>query len=54
LAAALHALIEDAALRRRLGDSARTRARRDYAIATMADRYERLYRGGTIDTIDTT
>ena len=48
LAAALRALIGDPARRSRLGDSARTRARRDYAIATMADRYERLYRGETI------
>ena len=45
LASALRRLLDDPALRRRLGDAARTRARRDYAIATMADRYERLYRG---------
>ena len=45
LAGALRALIDDPVRRRRLGDAARTRARRDYAIGTMADRYERLYRG---------
>ncbi len=45
LSVALGALIDDASLRRRLGDAGRTRATRDYAIATMADRYERLYRG---------
>ena len=45
LASALRRLIDDAELRRRLGDAGRTRAQRDFAIATMADRYERLYRG---------
>jgi glycosyltransferase involved in cell wall biosynthesis len=45
LASALRALINDPALRRRLGAAARTRARRDYDITTMVDRYERLYRG---------
>jgi glycosyltransferase involved in cell wall biosynthesis len=45
LAHALRRLLDDPALRRRLGDAARTRARRDYGIATMVDRYERLYRG---------
>lgn len=45
LATALRSLISDPDLRRRLGDAARTRARRDYDITTMADRYERLYRG---------
>ncbi len=46
LAAALRSLFGDVARRRRLGDAARARALRDYAIATMADRYELLYRGG--------
>jgi glycosyltransferase involved in cell wall biosynthesis len=46
LGGALRTLLEDHALRRRLGEAARTRARRDYGISTMADRYERLYRGG--------
>ena len=45
LAHALRRLLDGPALRRRLGDAARTRARRDYGIATMVDRYERLYRG---------
>jgi glycosyltransferase involved in cell wall biosynthesis len=45
LASALRTLLDDADLRRRLGDAGRMRAQRDYAIATMADRYERLYRG---------
>lgn len=45
LAAAIRALLDDPARRRRQGDAARTRALRDYAIGTMADRYERLYRG---------
>jgi glycosyltransferase involved in cell wall biosynthesis len=45
LAAALRTLLDDPALRRRLGTAARARALRDYAITTMADRYERLYRG---------
>jgi glycosyltransferase involved in cell wall biosynthesis len=48
LAAALRALIDDAARRLSLGEAARTRAHRDYAIATMADRYESLYRGGPL------
>jgi glycosyltransferase involved in cell wall biosynthesis len=45
LAAALGALLDDASRRRQMGDAARTRALRDYALSTMADRYERLYRG---------
>lgn len=48
LASALRRLIDDVQLRRRLGDAGRTRAQRDYAIGTMADRYERLYRGEPI------
>lgn len=47
LAGALRNLLEDPILRRRLGEAARTRARRDYAISAMVDRYEQLYRGGT-------
>lgn len=45
LASALERLIDSAVTRRRLGAAGRARAQRDYAIATMADRYERLYRG---------
>ncbi len=45
LATAIRLLLEDPARRSRLGDAARTRAIRDFAIGTMADRYERLYRG---------
>jgi len=44
LADALRTLMDDPMRRHRLGDAARARARRDYGIATMADRYERLYR----------
>jgi glycosyltransferase involved in cell wall biosynthesis len=46
LAAAIRSLLDDTALRSRQGDAARTRALRDFAIGTMVDRYERLYRGG--------
>lgn len=46
LAAAIRSLLDDTALRNRQGDAARTRALRDFAIGTMVDRYERLYRGG--------
>jgi glycosyltransferase involved in cell wall biosynthesis len=49
LAAALGALLEDARRRQKMGDAARTRALRDYALSTMADRYERLYRGALPD-----
>jgi glycosyltransferase involved in cell wall biosynthesis len=49
LAAALEALLQDPARRQQMGAAARTRAIRDYALSTMADRYERLYRGATID-----
>jgi glycosyltransferase involved in cell wall biosynthesis len=45
LATALGALLADAPRRQKMGDAARTRALRDYALSTMADRYERLYRG---------
>lgn len=45
LATALGALLDDAPRRRQMGDAARTRALRDYALSTMTDRYERLYRG---------
>ena len=48
LSSALRTLISDAALRKRLGSAGRTRAIRDYAIATMADRYEHLYRGESL------
>ncbi len=46
LAVALQALIRDTALRRRLGAAARERARREFSVSAMADRYEHLYRGG--------
>jgi glycosyltransferase involved in cell wall biosynthesis len=45
LAAALGSLLDDAPRRQRMGEAARTRALRDYALSTMADRYVRLYRG---------
>ncbi|MEP7064406.1 MAG: glycosyltransferase family 4 protein [Gemmatimonadota bacterium] len=45
LANALRALLQDAPRRQHMGAAARTRAVRDYALSTMADRYERLYRG---------
>jgi glycosyltransferase involved in cell wall biosynthesis len=45
LAGALGALLEDPARRQHMGTAARTRALRDYALSTMADRYDRLYRG---------
>ncbi len=45
LAAALRRLLVDPALRRRLGESARTRAAEHYAIGAMTDAYERLYYG---------
>ncbi len=48
LAAALRTLIDDADRRRRMGEAGRARAQRDYAIGTMADRYERLYRGESL------
>jgi len=50
LAAALGALLQDAARRQQMGAAARTRAIRDYALSTMADRYERLYRGEAVDS----
>ena len=49
LAAALGALLADAPRRQQMGAAARTRALRDYALSTMADRYERLYRGRALD-----
>ncbi len=45
LAAALGELLQNASRRQQMGAAARTRAIRDYALSTMADRYERLYRG---------
>jgi len=50
LAAALDALLQDASRRQEMGAAARTRAVRDYALSTMADRYERLYRGEAPDS----
>jgi glycosyltransferase involved in cell wall biosynthesis len=46
LALAIRSLLDDPARRSRQGGAARMRALRDYAIGTMVDRYERLYRGG--------
>jgi len=48
LAAALRALIEDPALRARMGESARERARSHFSIARMMDDYETLYLGDEI------
>lgn len=45
LASALGELLDDVPRRQQMGAAARTRAIRDYALSTMADRYERLYRG---------
>lgn len=45
LAAALRPLIEDPDLRDRMGRRARERAIAEFHVSTMADRYERLYRG---------
>lgn len=50
LASALGALLQDEPRRHQMGAAARTRAIRDYALTTMADRYERLYRGEAVDT----
>lgn len=44
LAGALHRLLVDPALRRRLGDAARGRAEAEFSVRAMADGYERLYR----------
>jgi glycosyltransferase involved in cell wall biosynthesis len=49
LASALGALLADSPRRQKMGEAARTRALRDYALSTMADRYERLYRGEAPD-----
>lgn len=46
LATALRALLLDASLRQRLGAAALSRARGEFTIGAMADRYERLYRAG--------
>jgi len=43
LAAALRQLLEDSALRDRLGRAARARAEAEFTVARMADQYERLY-----------
>ena len=50
LAAALGELLQNATRRQEMGAAARTRAVRDYALSTMADRYERLYRGEAPDS----
>jgi glycosyltransferase involved in cell wall biosynthesis len=43
LAAALRQLLEDSALRDRLGRAARARAEAEFTVARMGDQYERLY-----------
>jgi glycosyltransferase involved in cell wall biosynthesis len=43
LATALARLLQDRALRRRLGDAARQRAEREFAVDTMVDGYMRVY-----------
>jgi glycosyltransferase involved in cell wall biosynthesis len=45
LASAIGELLDDPERRSRMGTAARLRALRDYAIGTMADRYEQLYYG---------
>ncbi len=45
LATALGRLLDDRALRHRLGEAARRRAERAFTVDTMADRYLRLYAG---------
>ena len=45
LGAALVALADDAGLRARLGEAARTRATRDFSLTACVDRYAALYRG---------
>jgi glycosyltransferase involved in cell wall biosynthesis len=47
LARALQPLVEDPLLRARMGAAALDRAQREFHVATMADRYLRLYRGDT-------
>lgn len=44
LAAALHRMLEDPALRRRLGEAGRARARRDFTIGRMAEETLAVYR----------
>jgi len=45
LASALRELIEDPALRQRVGAAARRHAEAEFHVSVMADRYEHLYRG---------
>jgi glycosyltransferase involved in cell wall biosynthesis len=52
LAAALDRVLSNEATRERLGQSARRRALRDFSVSTMADAYERLYRGDRTRTTD--
>lgn len=46
LAAALHRLLADPALRLRMGEAGRQRAREEFSIARMTDRYLAAYAGG--------
>jgi glycosyltransferase involved in cell wall biosynthesis len=45
LAHSLHALATDPALRRRVGEANRAKARAEYDEARMIERYASLYRG---------
>jgi glycosyltransferase involved in cell wall biosynthesis len=47
LRVAIAALREDGALRERMGRIGRAHALHRYALSTMADRYEALYRAGS-------
>ena len=43
LARALRRLLEDAHLRKRLGQAAKQRAMREFTLSTMTDAFERVY-----------
>ncbi len=46
LAGAIQTLVRDPALRKKMGEAARERARREFTIGAMADRYEQRYYSG--------
>ena len=50
LAAALGRLLQDAALRRRMGREARTRAKECFAVSRMVREHEAIYRALSINT----